>query len=272
VRHEQEQRWREADRTFAMTLKHLPDSQILRAARKQLHERRVAREQFARAELLINHGEQLLKDARVYAQIAQLKPANLFTRLEIGVYKREREKIAAQLFEYGQLASQRMDTALARRCLMVADQLHGTEAIRGALLALNTRDSKNRSVSSSRQASRSSQHTRGFQVQLERYRKTLTNDDLLTAQQQLNNLQRHYPANGELQLLAVELQVLIGTKVSTTVERGKLLYSQGEVQQALHLWQDVLPLDPDNAVLKHNIQRAQRVLENIKVLRERQSG
>lgn len=267
VRYEQRQQWRKADRIFAMALKYVPDSEILQAARKQLGQRREEREQALRAELLINQGDQLLKDAPSYAQIAQLNPSSLMTRLEINAYQRKRKKVSAQLLEQGRLAIERRDYGFAKRCLTTADRLDTSEELRQALQLADARLQKNKRTQP-RQALKGSD----LPGQIEHYHQILAQGDLMLAQQQLTQMQQKFPGDPHLQSLVAELHVLIEAKVATAAEHAKVLYSEGDVQQALALWQEVLPLDPDNSDLQLNISRAQRVLENLRALREKQSG
>lgn len=266
VRYEQKQQWREADRIFAMALEYVPDSEILQAARKQLDERREDREQALRAELLINKGDQLLKDAHSYKQIAQLNPGFL-TRLEINAYRRKRRKAAAQLLEQGKLAIERRDYSFAKRCLAVADRLDTSAETEQVLQLADARLQK-----SKRSRPRETLKGSDLPEQIEHYHQTLVRGDLVLAQQQLAQMQQKFPDDPRLQPLAAELRVLIEAKVATATEHARVLYSEGDVQQALALWQEVLPLDPDNSDLQLNISRARRVLENLRVLREKQSG
>lgn len=267
VRYEQKQQWREADQIFAKALKYVPNSVILQAARKQLDERRDERGQALRAELSINEGEQLLKDARSYEQIAQLSPSSFFTRLEINAYRHKRRKASEQLLAQGKLAMERRDFALAKRCLAIAERLDSTAEVRDALAMADTRLLKNRRTYS-RQALRGSD----LPEQIEQYQRTLAKGDLMLAQQQLMQMQQKFPDDAGLQSLAAELHILIEAKVAVTAQHAKVLYSEGDVQQALALWQEILPLDPDNSDLQLNISRAQRVLQNLRALREKQSG
>lgn len=268
VRYEQKQQWREADQIYARALKYVPDSEILQAARKQMEERREAREQTLRAELSINQGEQLLKDERSYEQIAQLKPSSLLTRLEISAYERKRRKVSDQLLTQGKLAIERRDYSLARRCLAIAQRLEPTDEVGDALQLADARLNKTgRVIPLPSRMRESSLHAR-----IEQYQQTLEKGDLSLARRQLTQLQQQFPDNADLQTLDAQLRILIEAKVVAASQHAKVLYSEGNVQQALALWQEILPLDPDNPDLQLNISRAQRVLENLRALREKQSG
>jgi tetratricopeptide (TPR) repeat protein len=268
VRYEQKQQWREADQIYARALKYVPDSEILQAARKQMEERREAREQTLRAELSINEGEQLLKDERSYEQIAQLKPSSLLTRLEINAYERKRRTVSAELLTQGKLAIERRDYSLARRCLAIAQRLEPTEEVGDALQLADARLNKTGRVSSLPSRVRES----SLQARIDEYQQTLQKGDLSLARQQLTQLQQQFPDNADLQTLDAQLRILIEAKVVAASQHAKVLYSEGNVQQALSLWEEILPLDPDNPDLQLNISRAQRVLENLRALREKQSG
>jgi len=62
----------------------------------------------------------------------------------------------------------------------------------------------------------------------------------------------------------------IRENVNQGIELGRKLYSQGQVEQALAVWNKLRDLDPDNENLLSHIDRAERVLEKVKKLREEQ--
>ncbi|MDB2410413.1 hypothetical protein N9W57_07315 [Pseudomonadales bacterium] len=50
--------------------------------------------------------------------------------------------------------------------------------------------------------------------------------------------------------------------------QGEVYYSEGNIEAALIAWQAVLPLAPNDAQLLANIERAQRILDKVKTLKQ----
>ena len=60
-----------------------------------------------------------------------------------------------------------------------------------------------------------------------------------------------------------ELNARIKSNVTQGIELGRKLYSQGEIKQALAVWNKVRELDEDNQYLISYIKRAERVLKKL---------
>ncbi len=267
VRYEQKRQWQLADQTFDDALERLPESKILSAAYAQYDQRRQVYKKILRVELLINEGEQLLKDARAYTQIANIEPVGFFTRLEIKAYKDKRYHVSRRLFDSGQAALVREDFRLAQRCLLIANRLHGSPDIEQALKIARVEIDRSRS-----RVNYKALTAKTFRRMLADYKRMLEDGKFFAAQQRMHYLQKQFSDQRELKALADELQLVIRDEVRRATEEGRKLYSEGQVQEALTEWKRVLPLDPNNADLKSNITRAERVLENIRILTKKQSG
>ncbi len=277
VQAENQRDWRTAQRTFLNGLRHLPNSQIMRAAYQQYKQRRQVHEEVLQAELLITEGERLMKDARTYEKLIDIKSSSIIQRWRAMNVNLTRKRVAKKLSRHSQLAVQRTDYTLARRCLSLANRLHSTPA---TVLALNDLNQyikpltpKARKLSPRKAVvAKAAAPSNTFDSQLLALKSRLAAGELLQVQQQLTRLQRAYPSNIELDVLSAELKTAIDAKVINDTERGKVLYSQGRVELALTVWRDVLPLAPNNTELKSKIARAERLLQNIKHLNQKQSG
>ena len=269
---EQKHQWVPVKTTYKSALKKLPDSKIIKAAWRQFDGRQAVRGEVIRAELLLNEGERLVDDGRLYRQITDLKPSSLLTKLEIKNYRRKCMSVAKDLHEYGLVAMTRKDYLLARRLIVVASQLDSTPDIKQLLVLVQNkiRPTVTKSTVAGRTTSDGKQKLFGRLVA--KYKHVLATGDLLMAKQHMSTLRRNYALQPEFRALWVEFQGLVNDRVSIATERGRELYSGGDVQEALHVWKKVLPLDPENTDLKSKIMRAERVLENIRLLTEQQSG
>lgn len=265
VRLEQSDDWAGAEALLERARKAAPDSPILQSAEKQFAERRAARETVLRAELAIHRGELLLKDTEAYERLQKVRRPGLVRWLERNTYENRRAKTAAELHRYGEMALERQDYYLARRCLSLANRLDGDEAIKEDLKHADRRIARLRQRVAGRQ-----QPAVGSAPELESAAATfdelLENGRLRRARQLLQTMQRDYPDSERVGRRAARLQARLQEHVAEAIERGKALYSEGKVEQALGVWKQVRPLAPDNVELLSSISRAEKVLQNLRVL------
>ncbi|WP_323844850.1 hypothetical protein [Microbulbifer magnicolonia] len=258
---EQQDDWHGAERILRHATGALPDSRILGSARQQLDERRQLREELVRMDLAIHRGEQLLKDAKAYQRLRQLKGAGLPTWLELNVYQHKCRKSAKELQHYAQRALERQDYALARRGLQIAQRLSGDDYQLDDIerdLALANRQLRQ----AKRQPAKASVENDAV-VELQQ---ALDAGDLLSARQHLNRLQQRSPRHPQLAPLQAQFRTQLAVRVETAVKRGNDLYSRGDIDGALEIWREAETLDPDNVELLASIVRAETVLQNLRIL------
>lgn len=264
VRLEQQDAWDQAKLVLEQAVEAVPDSRILSSALAQFDRRRAAREEVLRAELAIHQGEQLLKDAEAYRRLERVKGGGLFTWLEGRDYRHRRKESAAALRGHADNALGRQDYYLARRCLALAVQLDtGEHGARERLRQLDRKIAEIRGRAIHHDPDRPERTSGGrLQAQIAELIEALEAGRLLDVQKRLEVLQRRHPDNDRLQALALELN----GRVRQAIEKGKVLYSEGKVEQALELWREMQPLDPENIELRSSISRAEKVLQNLRVL------
>lgn len=267
--------WLGAEQLLTGAVQTLPKSQRLIIAKQKLSERRRVHEERVRMELAIHQGEQLLKDAEAYQRLQQLQGPGVMNWLELKNFDRKRRASAQSLVEYAQHAIQRKsseDYALAKRALTVAQGLYGDDLrklenkeLRDTIardLALASR--KLRPAAKAQPARAVSQKTEMMPVT--DLQKALRSGDLFTARKLLTRLQQQAPQHPQLRPLQSQFDTQVKTRVDYAIRRGNALYSQGEINQALSVWREARILAPNNVELQANIARAEKLLENLKVL------
>ena len=65
-----------------------------------------------------------------------------------------------------------------------------------------------------------------------------------------------------------ELNSRIDSNVKQGIEVGRKLYSQGEIERALAVWNKLREIDPNNDYLISHIERAERVMKKLGELRQ----
>lgn len=263
VRLEQKDEWSGAKRVIKQALKKVPSSDVLAAAKRQLKKRRAMSVEIARAELAIHEGERLLKDADTYQRLAQLKSRSLFMRLELNRYQGQCEKTAADLQRYAGIALERKDYYLARRGFSIAQRLDGNEEIkRGLALANDQIRQINRQLASTRTNIKKPNRA----ALVAEFQQALQDGDLDDAKRHLRTLQTRFPNYEPLLGYQSQLNAKLRLKVDTAIENGRILYSKGKINEALALWRQAEKLDKHNKDLQDSINRAEKVLQNLRNL------
>jgi len=65
-----------------------------------------------------------------------------------------------------------------------------------------------------------------------------------------------------------KLSKSMGGSLHDLMNKGAELYGQERYEEAIVIWQQVLLLDPENTEIKANLERAQRVIENLERLKK----
>ena len=275
IRLEQEDNWTEAEKVFARATDTVPDSHILRSARFQFAERRATREQVLRAELAIHQGEQLLQNASAYDSLQRVTPANFLTWIEVNAYDRRRDRSAKALKRYAARALKRDDYYLARRCLSLSYRLREDDEVKHDLILADAyiRQVKQRVAGNTDPAPVvAAKGQPNAELLVGEFYHALRRDDFLRARKYLSELQQAYPRHRSLVSMSSQYRLKLNRRVNDAVENGKVLYSEGKVEQALRVWREVEPLAPNNIELLSSIARAEKVLQNLKTLSVQQAA
>ncbi len=77
------------------------------------------------------------------------------------------------------------------------------------------------------------------------------------------------PGNPEARRLHQQLNRTVSARVAPMLERSALLYREGKIEEAKKIWEEVLRLDPSHGQAQAGVERANRVLDNLRRLKER---
>lgn len=104
--------------------------------------------------------------------------------------------------------------------------------------------------------------------QLSDYGLALKDEQWLEAKDILDKMLKQRPGNGELLGQKTYLAEVFADEVAQAKELGESYYSTGNIEAALSIWNHALPMAPGDIQLTGNIERAQRILEKVKTLKE----
>ncbi len=274
IGHEQNDDWETAESILRQAYKVVPKSDVLRMATLHFANRRAIREEVIRTELAIHQGEQLLQNADIYSSLERVAPLKFLTRIEINAYQRKRISSANKLQQFADKALARENYYLAHRCLSMSLQLQQNEDVKQKLELAESK------ISQSKQRSRAESFRTTYLTSVDNsaaeflageVRQALRQDHFLAAKKHLSKLRQRYPQYRGLDSIESQYHSQLERHIVNALEEGKTLYSKGKVDEALRVWRSVNPLAPNNVELLSSIARAEKVLENLRLLTTQES-
>lgn len=267
-----EQRWQAALDAYEDGLDRLPHSEPLQKGREQLLQKRDALIDNLELRALISHARQLDRDLPVYRRMVEIAPKSGDQRRRLTQAEREARQVASELTDAGQKALEDGDSFLAVRCLTLADRLDPREETRAALTRAREASSQSSDTSGS-QAQRQDierERERRGQALVDEYRTAYAEGDLLKARKLLTEAAVLQPESREISTLRQQLNAAIEQEVEAGLERGRRLYTVGDVEGALGVWTGLLEYSPNDKQLNEHIDRAERVLRNLREIEGRE--
>lgn len=235
-----------------------PDEPVLRKKFKQYESLRRQIIFDNELELLIKRGRYLLairgnRENLFYARHDSYGSRRRFREFEEAV-----EQTANRLFEKGQQAVRNQEFEIAGRVLDLSNRLVPSTAARNLLaeIHLHRQDLK---IETSRQKETRDQEK--WSIMARDFNRAMENGNLPAARKILAKMQRFKP--GQVKDRRRLLENRIDREVETLLERGRFLYTRGDLQKALKTWEQGLELRPDDPKLQQNIRRAKTFLDNL---------
>jgi tetratricopeptide (TPR) repeat protein len=275
--------WSAAGQVYVTALATYPQSDALQSAYARFKTQRDKRVTNLQRNLVLREGEWLAHDIPLREELIRAAEPER-AQEQLIASKRERAgQLAAQLHVIGLEAMNERDFELAERSLSVADELKPSPEIQRALASLGRMQAQldeqaragrmrekayleeKRKAVLSRRVEERRQRTQAI---LSEYNEAYKRGDLLEAKrltEELSLLESYHP---ELPKLQEQVQTAIDVHVKKGLDQGRQLYARGRIEEAIKEWQGLLRYDPDNAELKDNIARAQRVLDKLQQLSE----
>ncbi len=272
---EQQDDWEAAEELLWQANRVVPSSQALRTARMQFDDRRTIRQEVIRAELAIHQGEQLMQNASAYESLQRVASVKFLGWIEVKAYKSRRADSAKKLEDFADKALAREDYYLARRCLSLSHRLQNDKEVKKKLKLADAyiKQVKKRNTGKSSSRSRwSINDNADAELLVGEIHHALQKNDFLTAKRELSNLRRQYPDYRGLVSINSQYGLQLDRHINNVIEEGKVLYSEGAVEEALKVWQKIKPLAPNHVELLSSIARAEKVLQNLRMLKVQDSS
>jgi len=262
--------WQEAELTLNDALDKLPQSAPLQKTYQEFLKQRASYLGSLNTQLTINKAEWLIKDRPVQQQISRALPVNGKNRNVMEQYRRESQDVFQQLVSCGNHAELSKDFALAEKCYLLADRLKPDTDIKDKLANIQKRLMTIRMHEQAQKQTAPAISQLGLNL-LGKSKKALQGGHLKQAIDYYDKIPDNDRNLDMVAQYGSEMHHRIRDNVNQGIELGRKLYSQGQVEQALAVWNKLRDLDPENENLLSHIDRAERVLEKVKKLREEQS-
>ena len=277
--------WARARGIIDPAVEKLPEHEELLAKRHDVvreHEHHLA---ILDAEANIAEAEHLVSKYPTLRDEVEDSTANIAAKWRLSSAETDLQTLARKLTDYSLRFIEYKDLGLAQRCL------DSVAKIPGPLLPANILDARNSlareqkrvaeekarqdrararanakrkaHISKSRKAER-----RKRSAQLQKHiKEALREKEFPRARQLMDELSELDGGNAQVTILGERVNYQIATIVKQRLDYGNSLYRQERIEDAKKIWEEALPLDPDNIELLSNIRRAERVLENVEALR-----
>lgn len=272
-------RWAEALDSYDEALERLPDSAVLKDGLARLHREQARELERLELERLLAHGEWLRKTLPTYRDIARVDPRNRNAQSRLERKQEEAKEVANELTLHGNRALGNNLLVRAESLLSLASELSETPAIRESLKKLQQQKS------AAARKKRLEEQRRLRQRQAAEMKRQKTIARLIKQYRSAYDKREYQQARGHLQQLAEakleseryralqqELKRAIDRETSRLFDLGVNAYSRGHFEVAAQQWRRVLALQPENKQAQEHLQRAERVLEKLEQLKQKQQS
>lgn len=254
--------WQEADDVYHHGLEKIPDNKSLESAYLDFSKQRERYLNTLHYQLFIHKARWLNKSAGLQRELVRATPHDSTATRALQQHEEKVQRIYPELLRCGMDSLNLNELELAEQCLLLAEQLQPG----GKSLAILNQVQQQLGLLEKRQPATAVPRQTDELVDLSK--QAMEKNNLKQAQKLFNQIPaKDYPLASVKQFKKV-LEERIANNISQGIEMGRKLYSQGEVENALAVWNDLYELEPDNEQLASHIERATRVLNKLKMLKK----
>ena len=180
--------------------------------------------------------------------------------------KDKRDRLIAMVKAYAAIAETEQAYSLALGHLRSIQRLEDSPAILSEIKRLRSLllEQQKQQIVRSNSSALSQQQ----QQQLVDYDTAIEQQQWLIAKEILSAMLQQRPGDKALLDQQQQLNDSLLLEIERATALGEAYYSEGNIEYALTAWQAALPLAPNDSQLLANIERAQRILDKVKALKE----
>lgn len=250
-------RWQEAFETLDTAKMRWRNSEALDAAYQALQKREELLFNRLRTDLLVDEARWL--HARL-GTLEQLETLHRRDASEISeALQRRRAELVTTLTDLGNAFAAEEDWIRTRDLLGAAQQLSGDSETPAALVT--ARKQLSQEANRNRRAREEKVQNKAVTL-LEAYEESRSLSDLLAARDFISSNNQ----SGQLDQYASRLEAICQQRYQLGLQEGDALYAQGRYGEAFKAWENVARIYPGDAELEKKMERARKVLSNLKAL------
>ncbi|MCW8935895.1 MAG: hypothetical protein OQK98_14320 [Gammaproteobacteria bacterium] len=252
-----ENKWQLALDTYNNALEKIKDDPRLSKERQKLLKDREAKVTELRIDMLMKRANALISYKEIYSKLHALVPHDYSAQFDINRYEKDRLEVAGYLMMCGDQALNKKQHTVALNCYTLSNKLAPSKQ---KAMRVEKIDSQLKNKSNKKR----------YDDLLSSYKSALQKEDYKKAKLHLNTMLAIDPSNKKAKSLLTSLNDKLRQQASTKITRGKELYSEKKINDALLIWQQALLLEPDNEELIQLISRAEKVSKKIQSLEKSQ--
>jgi hypothetical protein len=253
--------WQEADNLYQQGLEKMPHNPQLESAYQEFNKQRDHYLTTLHYQLFIYKAQWLNKNTRIQHDLAHATPNDSSATRALKQHDEEVQTVYQELLHCGMDSINQNELELAEQCLLLAEQLQPGGKSQTALSQVQ----EQLALLEKRKTNITPRQTEEL---LELSKQAMGKNNLKQSQKLFNQIPAKDHSLTPIKQFKKSLDERIANNVSQGIEMGRKLYSQGEVENALAVWNDLRELDPDNEQLDSHIERANRVLNKLKTLKK----
>jgi len=259
-------------------LQKLPHSTLLRELRSTLEQARVAQLKTNEREQLVSRASYMLEQQKLYLDKINLESPSFGQRWEHNRNEKEARELSAKLLEHGQQAMQTDRLDIAENCLQLSSSLSPSLQADTLLSEISAIKASRIQVARKQATVKKEQKQQKVKLRqenksrvlLEETQQALARKDLQVARATFLQIPASELQNEEVAAVQDDLEKAVSAHVKKLILAGDAQYRSDNVLGAVRTWTEGLSLDPDNAELRDRVERANRVLARLDVLRRQQ--
>ncbi len=248
-----EDKWQQALNIYQEAQKLLPDDTTLATRKSELIKERDTQVTELRKNMLLRRARALVQYQSIYEKLEKLIPHDYGARYDINRYKKEKQEIASELMECGEYSLDTNNYTLAAECIDLSNKL---DASTEKKISLDSIRKKKKYIDDKRRSNEL----------IDAYQKAYNSGDIPKARQHLEALIALDSHHKKARELKTQLDRDINRQIEKGITIGKTLYSQGQINEAVDIWEELLKVDPKNEELLSLVARGKKVSTKIKTL------
>ncbi len=261
--------WAEALVLLDIAKAKYPKGKSLAKTQQLLLDRQAKELQKLAQKLMLERSQWMIQARPLFKEKTIISPRDKEFKKQLDALNKEALELAAQLTQLSQQESRRGHYSHARKHIEQAIALEPTPAREQILQQLKQRATK---TYKRKKKARSVVIKKQQTNILQEIEKNFQNGNLIKTKMLIATLNDSEKNNPELIQLEQELDRSINYRIQYHFAEANKFYTDGQFQQAIAHWQQVLLYDPENKIAQKNILRAEKVINKLETIREKQQN